>query len=251
MALTAGKKTSLAKEALRELREIYDAVLDPWLGGKSSASAPPDADLEAQAAVWMPLLRRLYQQALDSYRSALAERQALDFDDLEAGALALLQIPSVAARWQAETAAVLVDEFQDTNDRQRQIGAGPVRRAARAAVRGGRRAPEHLPLQRRGCDRLYRPAAPGGPARRAADRPRPHLPRPPRAAGCDRQPAGWGDGRPARPRAALLRALRPARLAARPARRAASRRRMSSACWARGPTASADARRWRARWPSA
>ncbi|MBN1180335.1 MAG: UvrD-helicase domain-containing protein, partial [Anaerolineae bacterium] len=45
----------------------------------------------------------------------------LDFDDLEAGALALLRDPHVRAARQAETRAVLVDEFQDTNERQREI----------------------------------------------------------------------------------------------------------------------------------
>ena len=121
MGLTTGKKTSLAKEALRELREGYDNLLDPWLGGKAATSLVPDAHIEAQLAVIMPLLQRLYQQALSVYQAALAERQSLDFDGLEAGALALLQIDSVAVRWQAEIAAVLVDEFQDTNARQRQL----------------------------------------------------------------------------------------------------------------------------------
>jgi len=45
----------------------------------------------------------------------------LDFDDLESGALDLLRIPAVADRWASEVEAVLVDEFQDTNERQREI----------------------------------------------------------------------------------------------------------------------------------
>ncbi|NJL32947.1 MAG: UvrD-helicase domain-containing protein [Chloroflexaceae bacterium] len=46
----------------------------------------------------------------------------LDFDDLEWRARHLLeQYPAVRARWQAEFQAVLVDEFQDTNDAQRAI----------------------------------------------------------------------------------------------------------------------------------
>ena len=86
----------MAKEALRELREVYDAAA----GSLAGRQEPPTRrrrmlKLEAQAAAWMPLLRRLYQQALEAYRAALAERQALDFDDLEAGAL------SAAARSRA------------------------------------------------------------------------------------------------------------------------------------------------------
>ena len=50
------------------------------------------------------------------------EQQALDFDDLEGKAAQLFtENENVRARWQRETRAVLVDEFQDTNDRQRQI----------------------------------------------------------------------------------------------------------------------------------
>ena len=70
----------------------------------------------------MPGLRACFQFAHDRYTALKRERDALDFDDLEAGALALLETnAAVRARWQAETAALLVDEFQDTNDRQRRL----------------------------------------------------------------------------------------------------------------------------------
>ena len=70
----------------------------------------------------MPGLRACFQFAHDRYTAGKRERNALDFDDLEAGALALLETnAAVRARWQAETAALLVDEFQDTNDRQRRL----------------------------------------------------------------------------------------------------------------------------------
>ena len=51
----------------------------------------------------------------------MCQRRALDFDDLESGAARLLKIPEVRQHWQAEIASLLVDEFQDTNERQRQI----------------------------------------------------------------------------------------------------------------------------------
>src|SRR5205085_9215502 len=59
--------------------------------------------------------------ALASYQGEKDIRQALDFDDLEAGAVALLAQPDVLRRWQGQVEALLVDEFQDTNERQRQI----------------------------------------------------------------------------------------------------------------------------------
>jgi ATP-dependent helicase/nuclease subunit A len=69
----------------------------------------------------MPLLSAVYAKALGAYQAALRERQAVDFDDLEAGALDLLRQPAIAAHWQVRIEAVLVDEFQDTNHRQREI----------------------------------------------------------------------------------------------------------------------------------
>lgn len=116
MALRAGKRNSVHKAALEDLRELFDTQVGSWLG-----SEEPDEQTEAALHALMPLLRAVYTRALESYQAALAERMALDFDDLEAGALALLRQPAVAARWQAEIRAVLVDEFQDTNSRQREF----------------------------------------------------------------------------------------------------------------------------------
>ena len=69
------------------------------------------------------LLRRTGQRAVWAARlGELALRHALDFDNLEAGALALLRDhPAARTRWQAEVRALLVDEFQDTNARQRDL----------------------------------------------------------------------------------------------------------------------------------
>lgn len=117
MALNIGKRTSTNKESLRDLRTLFDLQLGPWLGGKEAI----DEQTETHIAALTPLLKAVYTHALEAYRSALDERQALDFDDLESGALTLLQQPSVAAQWQSEIVSVLVDEFQDTNARQRQM----------------------------------------------------------------------------------------------------------------------------------
>ena len=101
------------KAALRTLRESWRN--SPILHLALTA-------LDENLAAAMPGLRACFQFAHARYTAFKRERDALDFDDLEAGALALLETnAAVRARWQAETAALLVDEFQDTNDRQRRL----------------------------------------------------------------------------------------------------------------------------------
>jgi len=121
MNLSLGKRTSLVKDGLKQLRELYDTWLNPWLGGAKASDAPPDLQTNASFGSVLPLVASLFEQALQTYRQVLRQRRSLDFDDLEQGALDLLRIPRLAAHWQTEIDAILVDEFQDTNQRQRQI----------------------------------------------------------------------------------------------------------------------------------
>jgi ATP-dependent helicase/nuclease subunit A len=101
-----------------ELRARYDDQVKGWLGKGI------DLALEQQLAEAVPALQSLFAQAATAYERLKEERQALDYDDLEAGALALLQEnAAVRARWQEEIQALLVDEFQDTNGRQRDLVA--------------------------------------------------------------------------------------------------------------------------------
>ena len=116
-----GKKTSRAKAIVKEIRDVYDESVDPWLGGKSKDDPPPDPAMESRTADTLPLLMAVFAHALGDYQAAKDLRHDLDFDDLEAKALALLRNPEIRARWQAQIGALLVDEFQDTNDRQREI----------------------------------------------------------------------------------------------------------------------------------
>jgi ATP-dependent helicase/nuclease subunit A len=106
-----------AKDAMRALRAYFDERIKPLADPKKPASWI----LDEQAAGMIGLLRAAYGRTLDVYAQARRAENALDFDDLEAGALALLDDPGVRAAWQANVSAVLVDEFQDTNERQRQI----------------------------------------------------------------------------------------------------------------------------------
>lgn len=104
-----------ARAALRALRDAYGAAA-PLL------DFTPEPAVERRAAAVVLALRELALAADAAYSHAKASRDQLDFDDLERRARELLERhPQVRARWQAELRAVLVDEFQDTNDDQRAI----------------------------------------------------------------------------------------------------------------------------------
>ena len=112
-----GDSLATAKEATRALRDFFDDRLRPLADPKRGAVWALD---EAVAGViWA--LHAVYRHALETYTQAKRAENAVDFDDLEAGALALLEDDTVRAVWQEQIQAVLVDEFQDTNERQRRI----------------------------------------------------------------------------------------------------------------------------------
>ena len=78
--------------------------------------------LDEELADAIPGLRAVFEFACQRYDTRKRNERALDFDDLESGALALLRDhPEVRARWQRQVEAILVDEFQDTNQRQRDL----------------------------------------------------------------------------------------------------------------------------------
>jgi ATP-dependent helicase/nuclease subunit A len=104
-----------ARQDMAELRQVYDGQLKT-LAEKCRWT------LDEQLAAALPAIRRLFARVLEAYWERKEARQALDFDDLELHAARLLvDYPQVRRRWQSEIGAVLVDEFQDTNQRQRQI----------------------------------------------------------------------------------------------------------------------------------
>lgn len=116
-----GGAKSTAREVVHQLQDLYDEHLNSWIGGKSSNDPPPSAETDAAWAEQFPRLEILFDQTLHAYRRGLDSRRALDFDDLESGALALLESDPIGERWRQALQAVLVDEFQDTNERQRRI----------------------------------------------------------------------------------------------------------------------------------
>jgi len=120
MRCNIGKK-SRWKDLFSELQERYDELLGTWIGGEDSKSTAPLAEdeaafIEVQRAAWLA-----WDLLSERYTTSLAQRQALDFDDLEQKTRDLLALPEVQRRWQTEFTSVLVDEFQDTNHRQREI----------------------------------------------------------------------------------------------------------------------------------
>lgn len=111
-----GSKTSQSFELMTAWFNYYDQNWKPIVG-----TEPVDADLEALYFAAIPAVKRLIQRAEEVYLDNLRRTQSLDFDDLEQMALYVLQLPEIAAIWQQKVAALLVDEFQDTNARQQQI----------------------------------------------------------------------------------------------------------------------------------
>ncbi|GAB4122302.1 MAG: hypothetical protein Fur005_39950 [Roseiflexaceae bacterium] len=104
-----------SKQTLERLRQCYRQYAE-------QLEATWDAPFEQQAAESMLALRVLTLQALSTYRAAKQAQDVLDFDDLERQAVELLQQnPHIRHLWQEDLAAILVDEFQDTNATQRDL----------------------------------------------------------------------------------------------------------------------------------
>ncbi len=82
----------------------------------------PGDELHAQAAAACAELDRLLVAFSAAYERLKRQRGAVDFDDLELLACELLQSDdSVRASWAARFELLMVDEFQDTNQRQLEI----------------------------------------------------------------------------------------------------------------------------------
>lgn len=121
LQLRYGKKGSEAKELVRGLQHFYDEHINPWIGGKDGKDPPPDETVEREFSHNLLRLGSIFSQAESFYRVALDSRYALDFDDLESKALDLLQRAEIQERWRATLKLILVDEYQDTNERQQKI----------------------------------------------------------------------------------------------------------------------------------
>jgi ATP-dependent exoDNAse (exonuclease V) beta subunit len=121
MGLRAGARGSEAKAALGLLRMQYDELLNAVCGGAKAGDEPPSAESEELFKQALALIKPAFVLMEKAYRDGLTQLGGLDFDDLESGAARLLTRPELRELWQAQIDAVLVDEFQDTNQRQRVI----------------------------------------------------------------------------------------------------------------------------------
>jgi ATP-dependent helicase/nuclease subunit A len=105
------------KKYIKIIQDVYDEILYPLV--KNGLDLSLDRRLAEEI---LPALYRLFRQATKVYTKKKEHIRSLDFDDLEGKALALLRGNSdVQTYWQEQVQALLVDEFQDTNHRQRDL----------------------------------------------------------------------------------------------------------------------------------
>lgn len=102
------------REIIKQIQPIYDELIS-----LEKLDLGVDIKLAKQL---IPALVTVFDYAADNYNSAKDIIHGLDYDDLEEKALLLLiDYPDVARYWQEQVQALLVDEYQDTNDRQREL----------------------------------------------------------------------------------------------------------------------------------
>ncbi|WP_119067221.1 UvrD-helicase domain-containing protein [Aggregatilinea lenta] len=127
-ALSSGIKVNVGaaavwggKEALAECKAVLKAIRER---ARTALKEMPPAlcERDDQAAVWLACWADGIAAVGEAYASLKQLRRALDFDDLESRAHELLTTNADAAqRTGATIRHVMVDEFQDTNDAQRDI----------------------------------------------------------------------------------------------------------------------------------
>jgi ATP-dependent helicase/nuclease subunit A len=118
---TGGPKGSSSKAIYDAIKTNFDLYLDPLSGGKDAKDEPPLQETEDLFEQLLPILKQAFDAVHNAYQDLLEKDQALDFDDLEYKAQQLLKNPDICTYWQGELKALLVDEFQDTNQRQQEI----------------------------------------------------------------------------------------------------------------------------------
>lgn len=94
---------------------VRTAVVDDIL---KNVGLPPDDEAHREAAHYLVGWREIAQQVGAEYIAAKHRQNALDFNDLERLAALALTDDAVAARYRAQFAQVMVDEFQDTSAAQ-------------------------------------------------------------------------------------------------------------------------------------
>lgn len=96
-------------------------ALDELIWGKESLGRVPQVCLDLFARQYALEIVNLLTRINERLNEEKQKLSALDFDDLELRALALLEQPEVLARTDERYKFFLVDEFQDTNGLQRRL----------------------------------------------------------------------------------------------------------------------------------
>ncbi len=124
---TAGSPDMIAKDAMQRLRDAVKAI----------EAVPAWNEHDAEALEALVGVRALFRDACRRYEAAKRERHAMDFLDLEVGAVALLREHAhVARETQRRFRHLMVDEAQDVSPIQadlilRILGAGDLSEDAR------------------------------------------------------------------------------------------------------------------------
>ena len=119
--MTTGAHARLRSQGMSEPRlpPVGDPAHSP--GRREEQRELTPAELEAAASA-RTALERLLEGFDRRYATLKEQRSALDFQDLELGALELLRAsPALAAAWRERFTHVMVDEFQDTNSVQLEL----------------------------------------------------------------------------------------------------------------------------------
>jgi ATP-dependent helicase/nuclease subunit A len=122
---TGGKKDNWGGvEALAELKAMLKALQETAKKMDAAGCTGNLNELDEQAAGALHLWKQLWLRLEGCYERLKGKRQALDFDDLEIQAEALLKATPRSERLQAFLDGIrhlMVDEFQDTNQVQQSI----------------------------------------------------------------------------------------------------------------------------------
>lgn len=101
-----------------ELKHVIDAVIDAVEPHEDAVGTTP-GELETNSAHYALALMRVFDEVREQYDAEKDRRDALDFPDVIETMISFLRRnDEVRNRLQDQFAAVMVDEFQDTDDRQ-------------------------------------------------------------------------------------------------------------------------------------
>ena len=115
-----GKKADWesAKDAYSDLKDAVNAILDVLDAHEDALETIP-GELERNSAHYVLALARVFDEVQDEYVAAKERQNALDYPDLITTTIEFLEAnDAVRSDLRSKFAAVMVDEFQDTDLRQ-------------------------------------------------------------------------------------------------------------------------------------